>query len=333
MPLPTDQRIVALANDLLEQFDQMFGMHPGFRAVHAKGLMLTGMFSPSAQAQSLTRAPHALRASTPVTARFSNSTGLPQIPDNVPDANPRGLAIRFNLAEHVHTDIVSHSTDGFPTRDGQEFLEFLRAVSSSGPDVPSPKPVERFLGSHPAALAFVQAPKPFPSSLARETYFAVTAFAFSNAAGQTRFGRYRIVPETGNDYLTDAQVSALSRNYHYEELSERVARGAIRFRVMVQLAGPGDTVDDSTVHWPHDRETVEFGTVELASVMPDTLAQQKHIIFDPIPRVDGIDASPDPLLELRAAIYLLSGRRRRAASAAEGTQTAAATEMSIPTTT
>jgi len=167
MPLPTDERVVALANNLLEQFDLIFGMHPGYRAAHAKGLMLTGMFRPTAQAQSLTRAPHAIRAATPVTLRFSNSTGLPQIPDNVPDANPRGLAIRFNLAEHVHTDIVSHSTDGFPTRDGEEFLEFLRAVAASGPDAPSPKPVERFLGSHPAALAFVQTPKPFPSSLAQ----------------------------------------------------------------------------------------------------------------------------------------------------------------------
>lgn len=226
----------------------------------------------------------------------------------------------------MHTDIVSHSTDGFPTRDGQEFLEFLRAVGASGPEVPSPKPIERFLGSHPAALAFVQAPKPFPSSLARETYFAVTSFAFSNSAGQTRFGRYRILPELGNDYLSDSQVSALSANYHYEELAERVARGPIRFHVRVQLAEPGDVVDDSTVHWPEDREAVEFGTIELTSVLPDTLAQQKHIIFDPIPRVDGIDPSPDPLLELRAAIYLLSGRRRRAAAAAQMTEAAAATE-------
>jgi catalase len=29
--------------------------------------------------------------------------------------------------------------------------------------------------------------------------------------------------------------------------------------------------------------------------------------------VDGIEPSGDPLLELRAAVYLLSGRRRRAA--------------------
>src|SRR5580658_4756767 len=106
MPLPQDERIVALADDLLQQFDQLFGLHPGYRAAHAKGLMLTGTFSPAAHAQSLTRAPHVLRESTPVTVRFSNSTGIPQMPDNVPDANPRGLAIRFNLAEHVHTDIV-----------------------------------------------------------------------------------------------------------------------------------------------------------------------------------------------------------------------------------
>ena len=314
MPLPQDERIVTLATDLLQQFDQIFGLHPGFRPAHAKGLMLTGTFKPAAQAQSLTRAPYVSRESTPVTARFSNSTGLPQLPDNVSDANPRGLAIRFNLAEHVHTDIVSHSTDGFPTRDGSEFLEFLRALAASGPDVPSPKPIEQFLGSHPAALAFVQAPKPFPSSLSRETYFGVTAFAFTNAAGQTKFGRYRILPELGNDYLTDEQVSRLSENYHYDEITERVAKEPIQFRILVQLADAADTIDNSTVHWPESREKVELGTIELTQVVPDTLVQQKHIIFDPIPRVDGIEPSADPLLELRAAIYLLSGRRRRAAA-------------------
>ena len=314
MPLPKDERVVALANDLLQQLDQMFGLHPGFHAAHAKGVMLTGTFKPAPGAKALTRAPHVIRESTPVTARFSNGTGLPELPDNVADANPRGFAIRFNLAEHVHTDIVSHATNGFPTRDGYEFLEFLRAAVASGPDVPSPKPIEKFLGTHPGALAFVQAPKPFPASLATDTYFAVTAFAFTNAAGQTKFGRYRTVPEQGNSYLTDEQGAALSPNYHFDEIAARVAKAPVRFTIRVQVAGEGDTVDDATVHWPESRELVDFGTLELDQVMPDTLAQQKHIIFDPIPRVDGIEASADPLLELRAAIYLLSGRRRRAAN-------------------
>jgi len=92
-----------------------------------------------------------------------------------------------------------------------------------------------------------------------------------------------------------------------------VSKGPVRFRILVQVAEDGDVTDDATVHWPESREQVELGTVELTHVLPDSHAQQKHLIFDPIPRVDGIEPSADPLLELRAAIYLLSGRRRRAA--------------------
>jgi len=313
MPLPQDERVVALANDLIAQFDTIFGVHPGFRPAHAKGVLLKGVFTPAAEAQTLTNAPHITRSSTPVTARFSNSTGLPEIPDSAGDANPRGLGVRFNLAEHVHTDIVSHTIDAFPTRDGYEFLEFLKAAVASGADVPSPKPIEKFLATHPATLAFVQAPKPFPTSFARDTYYGVTAFEFTNAAGETRYGRYRIVPEAGNEYLTAEQAAGLAPNYHYEEIVERVAKKPARFTIRVQVAEPGDVVDDATQHWPESRKLVEFGTLELTGPVENDAAEQKHIIFDPIPRVEGIEASADPLLELRAAVYLLSGRRRRKA--------------------
>jgi catalase len=199
MPLPTDEKLLALSNDLIRQLDAIFGEHPGFRPAHAKGAMLTGTFTPSAGAASLTRAPHIMRASTPVTVRFSNSTGLPLVPDNDPNANPRGMAIRFHLAEHSHTDIVSHSTDGFPTRTGAEFLEFLRALASSDlaarPDPAHPNPLEMFLGANSAALAFVKTPKPAPCSFAQEAYFGVTAMEFINKDGARQFGRYRVVPE------------------------------------------------------------------------------------------------------------------------------------------
>src|ERR1700761_1304388 len=102
MPLPTDEKILKLSNDLLQMFDTLFGLHPGFRPAHAKGIMLTGKFTPTRDAASLSRAPHFNRASTPVTVRFSNSTGVPVIPDNDPNPDPRGMAVRFSLAEHVH---------------------------------------------------------------------------------------------------------------------------------------------------------------------------------------------------------------------------------------
>jgi len=314
MPLPSDEKLIALSQDLLKQFDAIFGLHPGFRPAHARGVMLTGTFTPSSDARSLTRAPHITRNSTPVTVRFSSSTGLPQIPDNDPNANPRALAIRFHLAEHEHTDIVSHSTDGFPTRTGQEFLEFLRAAASSDPSKPSPSPIEVFLGSHPKALAFVQTPKPFPSSLARESYFGVTALRFTNQDGVSRYGRYRIKPDAGIEHLDDATAKTRGANYLFDELTERIARGPIGFQVLVQVANDNDIVDDATVHWPEERPLINLGRILLTNPVLDNTGEHEKIIFDPIPRVDGIEPSADPLLELRAAIYLLSGRRRRQAA-------------------
>jgi catalase len=312
MPLPSDEKLLSLSHDLLQQFDTIFGLHPGFRPAHAKGLMLSGTFSPSREAASLTRAPHATRPATPVLARFSNSTGLPLLPDNDPNANPRGLAIRFALGDHVHTDIISHSTDGFPTRTGQEFLEFLRAAAEASP---SKAALEAFLGSHPAALAFVQTPKPTPSSFARERYFGVTAMRFIGADGASQYGRYRIAPDAGVDHLDDAAAANRDPNFLFEELSARIAKGPIGFRILVQVAQEGDIVDDATIHWPESRQLIELGRLQLTEVAGNE--QQQKIIFDPIPRVDGIEPSGDPLLELRAAIYLLSGRRHRQAPAVQ----------------
>jgi catalase len=313
MPLPTDEKLLALSYDIHAQFEKIFGEHPGFRPAHAKGIMLTGTFTPAPGAANLSKAAHITRASTPVTVRFSNSTGVPVIPDTDPNASPRGMAVRFNLAEHVHTDIVAHSTDGFPTHTGAEFLEFLRAIASSDPANLKGSPLEAFLGGHPAALAFIQAPKPNPVSFGTESYFGVTAMRFINADSVAKYGRYRILPEAGNAFLDDAASKAKSANYLFDEIAERIGNGPVGFKILAQVAKDGDIVDDATKHWPDDREVVELGKISLSSLVAENDKEQKQIIFDPIPRLDGLEPSDDPLLELRAAIYLISGRKRRTA--------------------
>ncbi|KAJ7243196.1 catalase-like domain-containing protein [Mycena haematopus] len=263
MPLPSDQKLLTLRRRGYNRpIRCIFGLHPGFRPVHARGVMLTGSFTPTSEASALSSAPHFNQPSTPVTLRFSSSTGIPSIPDTDPQAQPRGLGLRFHLGEHTHTDIIGHSTPAFPARNGTEFLDFFRAVAGGT--------VEEFLGAHPAALAFVQTPKPFPASFAHEGYFALHAFKFTNSEGITRFGRYTLIP------MRDSNIT-----------------------------------DDVTVHWPKDRATVNLGKVTLTTV--DDQEHQK-IIFDPVPRVNGIEESDDPLFAVRAAVYLMSGRRRRAAA-------------------
>jgi catalase len=315
MPLSTDENLMALSHKVIEAFDKLDGgVHPGFRPAHAKGVLLTGTFTPAPEAETLTRAPHLQRPSTPVTVRFSNFAGVPIVADNDPQgAGPRGFAVRFHLAEHVHTDIVGHSVDSFPARTAEGLLDFFNALIATDPAGPHPNAVEQFLAGHPAALAFVQILKPIPTSFAKESFFAVSAFKFTNAAGASRCGRYRIVPAAGNEYLSDADAAAQAPNFLFDELTARIAREPIKFQIVVQLAEPGDVTDDATVRWPAERPLLPFGELALNAVAADNAKAQQHIIFDPIPRVDGIEASGDPLFEPRANIYLMAGQRRRSA--------------------
>src|SRR5438128_2043103 len=227
---PLEDRFMtsALVTDLLAVLDELAGgVHPGFRPAHAKGLMCDGTFRPSREAAELTRAPHATRPSTPVTVRYSDSTGIPTISDNDPArSGPRGIAVRFHLAEHVHTDIVAHSTNGFPVRTGEEFLEFLRAAAAFGAG--RPEALGAFLTTHPHAQRFVDTPKPIPTSFAREAFFAVTAFTFTNADGVSRHGRFRIRPEAGTAYLSNADAAAQSADFLVDEIGQRLAQEPVK---------------------------------------------------------------------------------------------------------
>jgi catalase len=129
------------------------------------------------------------------------------------------------------------------------------------------------------------------------------------------------VPDAGVEHLDDAVAKAKAPDFLFDELKARVTKGPISFQIWVQVADDRDVVNDATIHWPESRPLVNFGKLVLTQQVADSLHEQKHIIFDPIPRVEGIEASADPLLELRAAIYLLSGRRRRAAPESQAAST------------
>ncbi|KAF9503678.1 hypothetical protein BS47DRAFT_1355989 [Hydnum rufescens UP504] len=313
MPLPTDKNLITLSEDLITGFQTLFGKHPGFRPNHARGVLLTGTFVPSSFAATLSSAPHFNQSSIPVTVRFSSATGLPLVSDTDPAANPRSTSIRFHLGDRVHTDIISHSVNSFLARTGEEFLEFLRASAESPPGGPSPSPREKWLAAHPAALRFVKTPKPSPSSFARENYFGVHAYKFTNKDGKEQFARYRVTPDAGADHLDDATTEAKDPDFLFNEINTRIHQGPVSFQLWAQIAEDGDTLDDVTVSWPETRQVLDLGKITLNAFVEDDPKEQKYIIFDPIPRVEGIEPSADPLLELRASVNLLSGRQRRAA--------------------
>ena len=287
------------------------GIHPGYRFNHAKGMVVTGTFTPAVGAASVSRAAHLQSKAVPVTVRFSDGTGIPNIPDTQPGAGPRGMAIRFTLPGGAFTDIVAVSHNGFVVGTGEDFLAFLKAVTATRPDSPHPTPVEAFLGSHPRALQFVIDNKPLPTSFATLAYYGNNAFVFVDAKGTKRAGRYQIIPVAGLANLDSAAAAKAGPNYLFDDLPNRLAPGPIQFKLYVQLANPGDQTNDGSIVWPDDRRRVELGTLSLTTVAPNNEELQRSLTFNPIYITSGIELSDDPLVPLRSAVYALSIAHRR----------------------
>jgi len=299
----------SLAEQLVDAFNGVFGVHPGLRANHPKGIVLEGTFTPTAAAASVSKAAHLQKEETPVpvTVRFSAGSGQPMVPDT--SQMPRGMAVKFSLPDGSKTDLVVLSFNGFPVATAKEFRDFLLAVGASGPDAPKPSPIEQFMGAHPAAKHFVESPKPQPVSYATLPYFGINAFKFTNAKGHVTFGRYQLRPVAGEHFLTQEQLASIEPNYLSTEIRERLRRGPAKFRLLLQVAEKGDKIDDPSIPWPDSRKQIELGTISIPKAVADSQAAEKKLLFMPGALVPGIEAA-DPMIAARSASYVVSLSRR-----------------------
>jgi catalase len=285
-----------------------FGEHHA-RAVHAKGTILEGNFTPAPQARELSRAPVFASGTLPVTIRFSDFTGIPDIPDTIGEANPRGFAVKFHLPSG-ELDLVTHSFNGFPTRTSDEFAQLLRAVGHSGADAPKPNELDRFLEGHPIAKTFLTTQKPPPVSYGTLTYFGVNAFTFVDAKQQRRAVRYRFVPAAGEQVLDAAALKLRGPNYLQEEIGVRVAAAPVVFDWFAQMGEAADLSDDPSVAWPESRKLVKLGTVTITRLEAERVKADKALLFLPGRLPVGIEIA-DPMIAVRNAAYPISFGERQ----------------------
>ena len=295
---------------LVDQMNVLFGVHRGVRANHATGAVFAGTFMPAPGADTLSSAAFLAGAPTPLIIRFSNAGGVPDAPDTDPSVGGvRGMAVKFRLANGGENDIVALSVDRFPVATGEDFLAMLQAVGASGPGTPKPTPIETFLSTHPAAAAFVTAPKPVAVSYGTQPFFGVNALKFTNAQGASTFGRYRLVPESGPAYVSDDEAARRPGTALADNLRASVENGPVKFRLLVQLAAAGDPTGDATKVWPDIRPTLALGEIAIAKAL-DTKKVENGLLFMPTNLTKGIDVSDDPILETRTEAYGESYRRR-----------------------
>jgi catalase len=293
-------QIVDLAN-------KVDGVHPGFRAFHAKGIVVEGSFKASAEAARLSSATLFSGRSIPVTARFSDGSGMPTVPDGSP-AMPRGIAIKYHLRGGVDTDMVTNSFKFFPVGTGEDFRDMLQAIVASPPTAPKPTKLDQFFASHPNAPKAIGS-LPIPDSFADEEYHGIDAFIFVNKSGKRQAVRYLVVPEK-MVHITPEEAAKQTPDYLFDDLTRRIAQKPLVFHLKAQLAEPGDQTKDASQPWPDDRKVVDLGVLTLNKVVPNSLEAQKKLLFLPTNLIPGIELSDDPLPSVRTAAYGVSFGRR-----------------------
>jgi catalase len=298
-----------VTTQIVDVLNKLYGVHPGFRANHAKGVVVEGHFKASPGAAQLSRAALFDGRTIPVTVRFSNSGGLPDVADGSPKANPHGMAIKFHLPGGTDTDMVINSLKFFPVATAEDFRDLLLAIGQSPPDAPKPSKFDQFVASHPSV------PKAFatvatPASFADEHYYGIDAFVFVNKEGRKQAVRYVMVPEK-TVHLTPPEAEKKAADFLVDELPKRIVHKPVVFHLKAQLAEAGDQTKDPSQPWPETRKVVELGVLTLDKPVADSLAAQKKLLFMPTQLTDGIELSDDPLVGARAAAYTVSFARRQ----------------------
>ncbi len=293
---------------LVNQLQSDAGIYPGYRRNHAKGVCVSGYFDSNGQAQPYSDAQVFAPGRTPLVGRFAIPGGNPYAPDS--SVPIRSMALRLTEPNGQQWRTGMNSMPVFPVATPQAFYALLQAQQ---PDPASGKPdpakLKAFFAAHPETAAFrawAKTAKP-SASYATDSYYSLNAFVFVDGSGKRQPVRWRMVPEA-----TDAagDVAPAAADYLDADLNQRLARGPLRWHLLVTLATAGDATNDATKVWPTDRPTVDAGTLVLEHAEPQQSGPCRDINYDPLVLPAGIEGSDDPLLPARSAAYADSYLRR-----------------------
>jgi catalase len=295
-----------LSAKLVELIHQNFqGFHPGYRDVHSSGRYYAGIFRATPEARQLSRAVHLQGDPVPVTVRYSNSrSGNPWGP-----ATTASMAVRFFLPDGTTTDLVSLPLPLFPARTPDETLAFLEAVRPN-PETgqPDPERIGPFLAARPWVAHAIKLSKSLPAavSLAQIRFNMLHAFRFVNAADEAQYARYHWEPEAGVAGQTLEELQNHPPSYLFEELEARLRQAPVTFNLVLELAGPGDPVNDPNAPWPEGRPHVRIGQLEIIRTTTVEEIGDPVMMHDPTRLTDGIEPSDDPILAARRGVYEVS---------------------------
>ena len=293
---------------IINTFEYVDGVHSGFRRNHAKGVCVTGYFESNGQGQAISKAQVFLPGRVPIVGRFALAGGKPYA-DDTPQTI-RSLAILFKQSDGQEWRTAMVNIPVFVVNTPQAFNEFLVASSpdpATGKNIPGA--MSAFLAKHPETAAALQmiGKHPFSSGFGDSPYYALNAFRFVNAQGESTPVRWWVTPDQtfgGNS------ATPTGKNYLFDGLIAQLHAKPLGWHLMLSIGQPGDSTADATAAWPPDRKQIDAGTLTINTIESEATSPTRDINFDPLVLPDGISPSDDPLLSARSAAYSQSFTRR-----------------------
>jgi catalase len=295
---------------LIDTFEQINGVHLGFRRNHAKGVCFRGIFESNGQGARLSKAVVFRPGKVPVVGRFAMAGGMPYAADA--RQTVRSMALRFSLPNGEEWRTGMNSIPVFAVNSPKAFQEQLIAMA---PDPKTGKPdqakVNAFLAHHPESARAIQTIKaqPIASGFDNSTFNSLNAFEFKGASGKSTAVRWSMVPM--QPFLPSTEpVPQNDPNFFFDALIARLKQQPLQWRLVLTIGHPDDSTSDATIAWPSDRERIDVGTLTINQIESEDTSPVRVINFDPLVLPNGIAGSDDPLLSARSAAYSQSFTRR-----------------------
>jgi len=288
-----------------------YGVPPGQRRNHTKGMCALGRFTGMPAGATYSRSALFGGASVPVVARFSIAGGDPTVPDA--SRSPRGMALEFRLPNRGLQHMTMLNTPMFFAAMPRTFLDRMLALKPDpATGKPNPAAVKAFAASHPdntGQATFLADNNP-PPSYANTPYYGIHAFKFINRKNDTTVVRWRFIPQDGDKHLSNAAMTSMPRDFLEQALIKRTQQGPVRWDMLLTIGEPGDPQDNPTILWPTNRKELKAGTLTITSAMDQSGGECKNINYDPLVMADGIAPTNDPVLLFRSPSYAVSFAKR-----------------------
>jgi len=298
------------------------------RVVHAKGTGAFGTFTVTNDITRYTRAKifNKIGKQAKLFIRFSTVGGEMGSADT--ERDPRGFAVKF-YTEDGNWDLVGNNTPVFFIKDAKKFPDFIHTQKRHPrTHLKSKTMMWDFWSLNPESLhqvLILMSDRGTPYGYRHMHGFGSHTFSMINAANVRVWVKFHFKTQQGIRNFTDAEAEEMkgkNPDFAQEDLVKAIdnkdfPKWTLYIQVMTReqaKAFPFNPFDVTKV-WPHgEYPLIEVGVMELNQVPKNYFADVEQSAFAPAHVVDGIDYSPDKMLQGRILSYPDAHRYRLGAN-------------------